>query len=175
MKRFLFGLLGLTLIFAGCSPQDEPPVQEPPTQTPQQLAHLPFAAQAIRTNGYDESRRYPIITLITNVNELKAYIDAHEDEYDLNGFAEASEAYDDAFFEDLCLALVVLEEFSGSVRHEVEQVVSDDAAVRIQIVRHLPQMGTADMAQWHIIVELPAHAANAALSVTTREAELSIE
>lgn len=175
MKRFIFGLLGLTLMFAGCSPQDEPPVQKPPAQTPQQLTRLPFAAQSIRTNGYDDTRRYPIITLVTGADELLAYIDAHKDKYDLSDFTIAAEAYDAAFFEDHCLALVVLEEFSGSVRHEVEDVKSDDAAVRIQIVRHLPQMGTADMAQWHIVVELPAPAASAALSVTTREAEPAAE
>lgn len=175
MKRLLFGLLGLTLMLAGCSPQDEAPAPEPPTQTPPQLAHPQFAAQFIRTNGYDASRRYPIITLITGADELLAYVNAHKTEYDLVGFADAVQAYDAAFFENHCLALLVLEEFSGSVRHEVEDVVMDDAMVRIEIVRHLPQMGTADMAQWHIIVELPAEAADAALSVTTREAEPSAE
>ena len=50
--------------------------------------------------------------------------------------------------------VVVLEEGSGSVSHEVTEVT--DRSVTIE--RRIPEVGTADMAEWHILIQYPTDA-----------------
>jgi hypothetical protein len=53
------------------------------------------------------------------------------------------------------LIFVLLEEGSGSVRHEVRSIeLTEDQKISISIDRNVPEVGTDDMAQWHIILEL---------------------
>ncbi len=48
----------------------------------------------------------------------------------------------------------ILEEGSGSIRHEVKSVVKNpDGSFAVEIERDVPEVGTDDMAEWHIIVE----------------------
>ena len=58
--------------------------------------------------------------------------------------------YTDGFFENHYLVLIFKQEGSGSNRHRLD-AISDDGTVIV--ARLLPEMGTADMAQWHIIIE----------------------
>lgn len=53
--------------------------------------------------------------------------------------------------------MVLLEEGSGSVRHNVESVImGTDHACHIRIGSIVPEVGTDDMAQWHVLIELEA-------------------
>jgi hypothetical protein len=63
----------------------------------------------------------------------------------------AIEKYSDDFFAGNYLVIVLLGEGSGSIRHKVERV---DTNGDIVITRQLPEIGTADMAAWNIIIEL---------------------
>ena len=68
------------------------------------------------------------------------------------------EFYDEDFFLDRSLIVVRLEEGSGSNRHEVTDVLLDSGAYLVQITRILPgpgYAGTCDMAEWHILIEIP--------------------
>ena len=122
-----------------------------------------FAAQYIRTDGYREGVRYPVVTVVGSAEELAGYIAENEDLYDLGhrekvyadssaGFADAVAGYDEAWFASHQLLIVLLEEGSGSVRHEVTRVTAgkDQTA---EIARLCPEIGTADMAEWHILIE----------------------
>ena len=125
-----------------------------------------FSAQYVRTNGYHEDAQYPRVAVIRSVAELEAYYEANKDFYYLEkredpasdstiGFLDACEKYDDAYFEDQILILVLLEEGSGSIRHDVTAVTVDgDGNMTISINTIVPQAGTADMAEWHIFVEV---------------------
>ena len=69
-------------------------------------------------------------------------------------FRDAIEKYTDEFFIDYFLVIVLLNEVSGSIRHEVEKI---DEHGNIIINRLLPGKGiqmTADLAEWHIVIEL---------------------
>lgn len=134
--------------------------------------NIDFNAQYIRTNGYSDGEVYPKTLWITSPAELEAYYELNKDKYDLGsranpgsdqtlGFADAIKAYDSAFFESNDLILVVLEEGSGSIRHEVTAVellpsIYDRVRYFIQpyIKRVVPEVGTADMAEWHIMIEV---------------------
>ena len=124
-----------------------------------------FDAQYIRTDGYHEDVEYPVVKVIRSVEELNAYYNATKDKYDLErkdkvysdttiGFLDACDKYDAAYFEDKILVMVLLEEGSGSIRHEVKSFgMGEDGKCHISIDSIVPEAGTADMAEWHILIE----------------------
>jgi len=125
-----------------------------------------WAAQYIRTNGYSEGVLYPSVRIIDSLQDLKDYYNTWHEVFDLErkekmysdttiGFLDACDQYDEVFFEKNYLIFVLLEEGSGSIRHEVRSVEqTEDRKISISIDRNVPELGTADMAQWHIILEL---------------------
>jgi hypothetical protein len=138
--------------------------------SPPQTA-LSFSAQYVRTNGYHDGRAYPAITIIRSKAELQAYYNANKKDYDLErharvasdmtaGFLNACDRYDASYFKDHDLILLLLEEGSGSIRHQVTAVSRQDQRLLITVNRPAPKMGTADMAEWHLLIEVPKSAAD---------------
>jgi len=62
--------------------------------------------------------------------------------------------YNDSFFTDNFLVLITVSEISGSNRHAVSSISEDGDILKINIDREVPDVGTADMAGWLIIIEL---------------------
>ena len=160
----LLCVLGLT----GCGGKDN---QEFPTQGASAPEAYAFEAQYIRTNGYSEDRSYPYHVVIDSKDELEAYYEANKDLYDLErkekvysdttiGFLDACDKYDNAYFERQNLVLIILEEGSGSIRHKITDVrrrrdengASDGWDITINKI--VPETGTDDMAEWHLILEV---------------------
>ncbi len=178
MKRTAAFFLCLCLIAAlpaGCArtagrEEAPPPEAEgtvPETQEPApegRVTEVEFKAKVIRTDGYHDGETYPKSVWITSAGELGEYIEANKDYYWLEstgdaGFRAAVSEYDDAFFAGHDLLFILLEEGSGSVRHEVTQVTAVPSAdgktvVRTEIDRLVPDVGTDDMAEWHVIIEI---------------------
>ncbi len=122
-----------------------------------------FSAKYIRTNGWHDGVSYPVVTLIDSAEALRRYYEENREKYDFShketvyadttvGFVDAIEGYDAAWFETHQLLLVLLEEGSGSVRHAVTKVTARPAA-SVMIDRLIPEVGTDDMAEWHILIE----------------------
>lgn len=130
------------------------------------VEHPSFKVQYIRTNGYHSDITYPIVRVIGSADELKTYYEQNKDRYDLSprtspipsdltvGFLDAAKPYDQAWFSKKVLVLVLLEEGSGSNRHLVKDIVQGEQSTQILIERIVPSIGTADMAEWHILIEL---------------------
>jgi len=108
---------------------------------------------------------YPITKMINSVDELRAYYTNNKDKYQFqtrrrgeSSMAEAvfgdRSSFNDTFFEYKSLLLILLEETSGSVRHRVDDVSAEKNSLSVNITRILPEIGTMDMAQWHIVLEL---------------------
>lgn len=126
---------------------------------------IDFVPQYIRTNGYHEDVEYPVVKIIRSVDELNAYYNENKERYDLErndkvysdttiGFLDACDKYDEAYFEDQILVMVLLEEGSGSIRHNVDNVkLGSDGKLYTSIRRDVPEVGTDDMAEWHILIE----------------------
>ena len=123
---------------------------------------LPFEARIIRTDGYHDGVKYPRVTLVNSAEELKRYYEENRALYDFShketvysdttiGFVDAIEGYDDAWFRDHQLIIVLLEEGSGSVRHNVTEVKGGNAP-EVSVSRLVPEVGTDDMAEWHILI-----------------------
>lgn len=63
--------------------------------------------------------------------------------------------YDDKFFEKKVLAITTVNENSGSIGHKVTGVeLLADGLATITIERSVPEVGTCDMADWNILIEV---------------------
>ena len=130
-----------------------------------------FEAQYIRTDGYSDDRSYPYCVVIDSKEELEAYYDANKEQFDLErketvytdttiGFLDACDKYDDTYFDSNNLILIILQESSGSVRHEITDVRAqrDEKGTvlgwNISINSIVPEVVTDDMAQWHLFLEV---------------------
>ena len=171
MRRFWIILLALAMVgLSGCNtPQNTTPATTVPAiQEPDIVPNtpVPFDVQYIRTNGGD-SMEFPGVTLIDSKKALDDYYATYKEVYHLErqfqlysdttmGFLDACDKYDVPFFEEKYLIFVTLEVGSGSVRHNVTSVEQNaQGKLEISIDSVLPGgVGTSDMAQWHIILEL---------------------
>lgn len=122
---------------------------------------IAFEVHYIRTDGYHEEISYPLVIIIRSPDELKSYYEANKDKYDLDhgrsdglSFSAVCEKYNDVYFEDQILIIVLLEEGSGSNHHAVKKVAGTaDGKLVIEIERIVPEVGTCDMAEWHLLIE----------------------
>lgn len=150
------------------SPSGEDPVQPvvpvSPIPPPEPVRYA-FDAQYIRTNGCHEDAEYPKTVVIRTRAELDSYYEENRERYDLSrkdvvysdttiGFLDACDRYDDAYFADHDLLLILLEEGSGSIRHQVTDIRCNGAEWVVSIRRITPEVGTDDMAEWHIMAEV---------------------
>ena len=119
-----------------------------------------FEARYIRTDGYHENISYPQLQLIRSVDQLESYCEENRSLYQFSqssdgaeSFLEACRRYDEAYFEKQSLLLVLLQEGSGSTRHQVERVGTADGDTVVSIRTVTPEVGTCDMALWHVLIE----------------------
>ena len=166
MKKLIAFVLALVCVLGLCACNSG----SSPNQGTDPMTYA-FEAQYIRTNGDSENTSYPYHVVINSREELEAYYEANKKLFDLErkeevysdttiGFLDACDKYDDAYFERQNLVLIVLEEGSGSIRHEITDVrphsTEDGRLVGwdITINRIVPEVGTDDMAQWHLLLEV---------------------
>ena len=161
---FCLILFGIVILSCGrpenATPADKPSTgisaSQPSASTSDALQPLAFSAQYIRTDGYHDGVRYPVVTVIDSADGLSRYYEEYKDLYDFShretvyadtsiGFVDAIASYDAAWFENHRLLVILCEEGSGSIRHEVTSVTDGpDAAVEIarlcpecQLFRHI--------------------------------------
>lgn len=126
---------------------------------------VPENVQYIRTDGYHEDVQYPVVTMIRSAEELEVYYSANRELYDLErketeysdttiGFLDACDRYDETYFAAHDLLLVLVEEGSGSIRHEVGALTLTEEGWTVDVLRIEPEVVTDDMAQWHLMIEV---------------------
>ena len=110
-----------------------------------------FDVQYIRAGIKSENYIYPAARIFRTEEELKTYLntETHMPENLLN----ACEKYDDEYFKNRVLVAILLQEGSGSIRHEVERIGVDSGDLWIEIKSIVPEVGTCDMAWWHVLIE----------------------
>ena len=160
-------LIAQFTVVNGTAPEKTVKISTGVDATAYSVTQVQFCAQHIRTNGGGEIVEFPGVQIIKSTQDLKDYYTTYKDIFNLErtekiysdttiGFLDACDRYDAAFFEKNFLIFVLLEEDSGSVRHEVcgvEQAA--DQTLSVYIDSNLPSgAGTCDMAQWHIILEI---------------------
>ena len=116
----------------------------------------------IRTNYVSGTHGKTLV--IESKEELEEYIKTNMDVHGLHhkekvyedstiGFVDAVEEYDEEFFKEKALVIVLLTESSGSIRHKLTKASVKDGTMEIKIERNVPEIGTCDMAGWHVLVE----------------------
>lgn len=113
-----------------------------------------YGWQSVRTDQilYVELNAEPLV--IRSAEELADYLDRFDGIFQLEQLREACVDYDEEFFKSRDLILAVQEEGSGSIRHQIQGLRAlDDGLWELTGRRVVPEVGTCDMAQWHIVVE----------------------
>ncbi|MCL2628599.1 MAG: hypothetical protein FWD44_07900 [Oscillospiraceae bacterium] len=164
MKLFckFLSLALIMLLLIGCSASPADPTGDPPKETPDN------GSQGIATpsgNTGDDipnftdipreewSATYHRISWSDRGNDIIKICSAHEmQEFGISTIV--SEFYDDSFFSDNFLVVIITGEPSGSIRHKMTSITKKDTTFQINIDRHHPEMQTADMASWVIALEL---------------------
>ena len=134
---------------------------------PTYMKEIPFLPKYVRTDGGREGVEFPNVILIHSVEELEQYIEENRAYFDLEstnsltgdsepGFMDFCIFYDEAFFEKQYLVMILVEEGSGSMYHEVSHVgISGDGILYINLQTVKPEEKWDDVAQqWHILIEL---------------------
>ncbi len=99
---------------------------------------------------------YPDVRVLRSAAELEAFL-KRADPDGSRGLAAQCTGYDDEWFAEYALVVVYLRSNSGSVRY-TGLGLTDTGCVRIDV--DAPQVGTMDMANWVLGMEVPAdHAA----------------
>lgn len=159
---------------------------EPIPFTGQEVKSIPFVAQYVRTDHYAETVEFPRSRIVCSREELIAFYNEFLNAGDAaSSFAPAAatgiptefEKYDEDFFLDHSLIVVQLEEGSGTNRHQVTAVWQNSGAYRVHLDRMVPgpgYAGTCDMAEWHVLIEIPKVDASVRsdavdLQITTKE------
>ena len=99
-------------------------------------------------------------TLVTYKSELNWYYQLNKDKADLEshksgtGFLDVISKYDTHWFDEKALIIIPLIETSGSNRHQVLSYQVEESKLKVNIKSIIPEIGTCDMAGWHIIVEI---------------------
>ncbi|MBR6708163.1 MAG: hypothetical protein IKL84_00630, partial [Clostridia bacterium] len=110
-----------------------------------------YSVQYVRAGVKAEPVRYPAVRIIRSVDEMKRYLAEEANVSD--ALTEACRKYDADYFKAQWLMIVLLEEGSGSIRHEVERLGTDGMRTFVEIKTIVPEEGTCDMAYWHILIE----------------------
>ncbi len=129
------------------------------------VAKLEAEAQYIRTDGLPVGVE---TTVIRSLEELQTYYEENKDRYYLGrrenpasdqtiGFLDACDRYDEEFFAENALIIVVLREPSGSIRHKVTGITvpppdTPSTWLKVEIESIVPEYGSDDMAGWHILI-----------------------
>lgn len=95
-----------------------------------------FKAERVKTGSYTQGMEFPYTRVYTKEGQYK------------------SDKYNEDFFKTKALIVIGLRETSGSIRHEVKKVTKEDGKINIKIDRIVPEIGTADMAEWEIYIEV---------------------
>lgn len=96
---------------------------------------------------------------INSKEELDSYYETNKVKYDyeymnVHNFKNAITKYDEGYFTNKSLIILVIEETSGSNRLEVKSCGVIDGKLIVDINRLVPTIGTCDMSLWHVIVEV---------------------
>lgn len=117
--------------------------------------NIGFNAKYLKTALPQAEHNYPLVTVICDSEEMKAYLENKEDLGLTEELINQTEKYDDGFFAEKTLILCLLEEGSGSISHNVEKVLKTEGKYAdVYINKQTPEVGTCDMAYHHIFVEI---------------------
>jgi len=158
MKRIIVIVLGVMMVFM-LSACDDIEMDDRTGTTPLVFG-TDYEVENIRTEplmGYPEDGVEEVYW-IESLSDLETYVQEYEVIFDFDwdnpSFYEHIEQYDEAFFDEYHLFFIIVDEPSGSIRHGIEEITAAEGVLNIHMSRSIPEMGTMDMACWHVVIEL---------------------
>ncbi len=142
-----------------------------------------YGYQVVRTDGNLMSEKNAGTQVIRSKEELERYYQSNRETFDLErkveadashgtmGFLDACDRYDAAFFESRDLILLVLEEPSGSIQHQVQSIRPYGDGWLLAVRTIVPEQCTDDMAQWHILIEVEKNLVDQGDSITLEQVQ----
>lgn len=113
---------------------------------------IKFDTKSIQTHLYSDNYVAPTKDVITSLSGIKKYQETYKDDkLDLS-----LNAYTEDYFNDKVLVIVTIQEPSGATTDKVGSIFKADnlTSLDIMVERNTAKMGTADMATWHLLVEM---------------------
>lgn len=151
MKTKVLNILGITLIIAlvivAVICIIRPMLKEKKTI---ENTDLQYTTEAIKTHLYKESIEEPVVDIINNKNDLNKYMD----EYEEDRLHEKLIKYTEEYFTTKSLIIITKPESSGSNTNKIDRVEKMNNTLNIYVERKVAEIGTADMAMWHLLIEL---------------------
>lgn len=118
-----------------------------------------------RVHDFNDGREYPTVIVLDSVEALKQYYSYNSDGFELESVSdEMFGKYNREFFEENTLVFVRIMEGSGSISHTFKGIDADN---NIIIERRIPEVGTDDMAYYHVAIEIPQDMAGNEFSLVT--------
>jgi hypothetical protein len=94
---------------------------------------------------------------INKIRTTKEFYDYYQNDYWGNIgseiFERGEQSHIDEFFKDNFLILIYVFSGSGSTRHNISSLVAENGRLQIHANSHHPELGTADVAPWLIVIE----------------------
>ena len=153
MRNVLVIPMLLTLLMLVACSQQELVNDNPEVGEMRSYVHNDFDVTTIRTDMFDLTDNHRLIVIKTYADLLEK-ISTVDDTYNETLYTYLS-TFDEDYFDSQMLAVLVFVEGSGSHRLEVTDIDVDASLAMINITRNIPEIGTTDMAAWHIIITLP--------------------
>ncbi len=121
-----------------------------------------ISAQAVNANmlAISSVRHMPVIVidgaqaLSEFLSEGKTYFQFDTAYGENESFSKNAEKYDETFFENNKLLILYTEETSGSIRHTIRDVSITGDTLSVAVEATSPEIGTDDIADWFILLEL---------------------
>ena len=141
---------------------------------------ISFEAQYIQTDGLIEDGEYPVVKKIKSKEALDEYYKENMNLYNFSNntansdisFITAINKYDDSYFEDSFLLIVVVEELSSTTFHEVKEVTEKG---KVLIERNVLGDGSTNGAHWHILIEMDKKYADTKFTASFEEVAITNE
>jgi len=133
------------------------PYDLPPAPVPSQDTVAFGIGFQINTHGYVEGEGAQREALLYSRQALAVFYESDPDS-NKHLYQPSLTKYDDAFFRDKALLLLVKQEPSDSNTLEVHDVILESGRMEARVARVAQEAGTMDMARWVIAVELNKNA-----------------
>ncbi|KPU42865.1 hypothetical protein OXPF_36330 [Oxobacter pfennigii] len=133
-----------------------------------------YRADSYKDNGFDfiaskannsgslaiSSRKHIPVISVEDKASLEEFVKGAREYFqvdtaygDSEAFAGILDKYDDEYFEKNYLLILYTQEPSGSIRHKIKDTSIDGDTLTVIVEAIVPEMGTADMADWFMVLE----------------------
>ncbi len=131
---------------------DNPLDKDIPEEYLNNFKDINFNSTNIQTHLYIDNFVNPSVDIIKSTNDLENYKTKYIDDK----LHSSLKNYTESYFNNKVLVIVNIQESSGSNTNEVDRISKLEELNRIDIFvkKDVPQIGTTDMAMWHLLVEI---------------------